>query len=152
MRSVVGGTISLLFLFSLSAFGSLGGRTDSIENDRAAMKAASIQARQGAVYSVHEIQGETGTTVREYVASDGTVFAVAWEGRFAPDLQQLLGAYFDQYTAGVKAQKAGYVGRRPLNLELPGLVVQRRGHVRAQSGRAYIPELVPPGVKVEELW
>jgi len=147
---VVSGIVSFLLLLSLPSYASLGGRVDSIEADRAAMK-GSVQARQGAVYSVHEIQAAR-TTVREYVSSDGTVFAVAWHGQFAPDLQQLLGTYFDQYAAGVKAQKASYVGRRPLNLELPGLVVQRRGHVRAESGRAYIPERVPLGVKAEELW
>jgi len=147
---VVSGIVSFLLLLSLPSYASLGGRVDSIEADRAAMK-GSVQARQGAVYSVHEIQAAR-TTVREYVTSDGTVFAVAWHGQFAPDLEQLLGAYFDQYAAGVKAQKASYVGRRPLNLELPGLVVQRRGHVRAESGRAYIPERVPLGVKAEELW
>ena len=150
MRIVVSGILSILILFSCPAYASLGGRVDSIETDRAAMK-GSVQARQGAVYSVHEIQG-AATTVREYLSSDGTVFAVAWQGRFAPDLQQLLGTYFDQYAAGVKAQKATYVGRRPLHLELPGLVVHRSGHLRAESGRAYIPEQVPPGVRVEELW
>ena len=151
MRIVGSGIMSFLLALSVPASASLGGRADSIEADRAAMK-GTVQARQGAVYSVHEIQGATGTVVREYLSSDGTVFAVAWQGRFAPDLQKLLGTYFDQYSAGVKAQKASYVGRRPLNLESPGLVVQRRGHLRAESGRAYLPERVPLGVKVEELW
>ncbi len=141
----------VLLVAPFPAFASLGGSADSVDADRAVMK-GQVQVRQSAAFTVHEIQGEHGTTVREYVSADGVVFAVAWEGQFVPDLQQLLGPYFDTYVAGVREQKANSVGRRPLNLQLPGLVVQRGGHLRAESGRAYIPEKVPPGVKVEGLW
>ncbi|MGA2001895.1 MAG: DUF2844 domain-containing protein, partial [Terriglobales bacterium] len=103
-------------------------------------------------YTVHEIQAASGTVVREYVSSAGIVFAVAWQGQFAPNMQQLLGAYFEQYSAGVQAAKASYVGRRPLNLHLSGLVVQLNGHIRAFHGRAYLPEQIPAGAKEEELW
>jgi uncharacterized protein DUF2844 len=151
MKIVMPRVAFLLLLLSFRAHASLGGGTDSIDADRAAIK-GTVQPRQGAGYSVHEIHGATGTVVREYVSPGGTVFAVGWQGQFTPDLQQLLGPYFDMYVAGVKAQKASYIGRRPLTLKLPGLVVERRGHLRAESGRAYIPEQVPPGVKVEELW
>jgi len=110
-----------------------------------------VQTRQTALYSVHEIKATSGVLVREYVSPSGTVFGVGWHGVYVPDLQQLLGSYFEQYSEGARAQKASYVGRRPLNLELPGLVVQMSGHMRAISGRAYIPGQVPAGVKLEEL-
>jgi hypothetical protein len=150
MKILFRGIAFILLALPFPAYASLGGSADSIEADRAAMK-GQVQARQDAAFSVHEIQGTHGMVVREYVSPDGIVFAVAWQGPFAPDLQQLLGSYFDMYVAGVKEQKASYVGRRPLNLQLPGLVVQRWGHLRAESGRAYIPEKVPLGVKVEGL-
>jgi hypothetical protein len=151
MKIILGGMWLVLLAISLPAHASLGGSADSIERDRAAMKGQAL-TRQSAAYSLHEIRDSHGTMVREYLSSDGTVFAVAWQGPFAPDLQQLLGPYFDTYMTGVKEEKAGSVGRRPLNLQMPGLVVQRSGHLRAEHGRAYIPEKVPLGVKVEDLW
>src|SRR6185437_14892063 len=52
-------------------------------------------------YEVHEFQGSCGLTVREYVASTGTVFALSWSGAVAPVLQQLLGQLFPSYAAAV---------------------------------------------------
>lgn len=138
-------------LLPLAAYAALGGDVASIEADRAQIN-GSVRQRQTSAYTVHEIKGASGTMLREYVSSSGNVFGVAWRGQFAPDMRQLLGAYFDQYTASVQADKASYVGRRPLNLRLPGLVVQTNGYMRAYHIHAYIPEQVPMGVKEEELW
>jgi hypothetical protein len=43
------------------------------------------------------------------------------------------------------------VGRRPLNIQTPTLVIQTHGHMRGYSGRVYVPALVPGGVRTEEL-
>jgi hypothetical protein len=141
----------LVCLASLPAKAALGGDVSSVEADQAQMKGA-VELKQTGALNVHEIKSSTGTIVREYVSSAGTVVAVAWNGPFMPNLQQLFGSYFDQYSAGVKANKASYVGRRPLNLQLTGLVVQMAGHVRDYHGRAYLPDQVPAGTKVEDLW
>jgi uncharacterized protein DUF2844 len=144
----------LLFAFALvplRAHAALGGTSASVQDDVASMK-ASLQVREANGYAVHEIQATTGTSIREYVSPAGTVFGVAWQGPFIPDLHQLLGAYFDQYSAAVKAQKSTYIGRRPLNIESPGLVIQTNGHMRGYAGRVYVPTLVPAGTKLEELW
>ncbi len=140
----------LVFLTPIHAHAALGGQIASIEADRVQMK-GTLRTHQAVLYAVHEIKTTGGVMVREYASPSGTVFGVAWRGIYVPDLQVLLGTYFDQYSQGVKAQKASYIGRRPLNLQLPGLVVQMSGHMRAISGRAYIPEQVPLGVKLEEL-
>ena len=150
MRIVSTGVALIALLLAFPAHAALGGPAASIEADRAQMKGA-LQTRQTALYSVHEIASSSGVMVREYASPAGTVFAVGWEGLFVPDLQQLLGAYFDQYQEGVKEQKASYVGRRPLNLQLPGLVVQMSGRMRALRGRAYVPGQIPVRVKLEEL-
>lgn len=141
----------LALLFPLRAKAALGGDVTSIEVDRAQMN-GKLEVRPVNLYTVHEIMAENKTVVREYISPAGVVFGVGWQGQFVPDMQQLLGAYFDQYSQAVKEQKASYVGRRPLDIELPGLVVQMTGHMRAFAGRAYIPEQVPQGVKVEDLW
>jgi len=129
---------------SSSARGALGGSPDSVRVDQAHMK-ASLAATQTDRYTVNEIKTPAGTVVREYVSA-GRVFAVAWQGPFVPDMRQLLGTYFAQYSRGVSARRESTVGRRFLDIQTPGLVVQTAGHMRAYFGRAYDPTLLPAGV------
>jgi hypothetical protein len=151
MKSLWAGLALFVSLSPIAAYAGLGGNVASVEADRAQMK-GTIVSRQASSYTVHEIKASSGTTVREFASPAGTVFAVAWQGPFVPSMQQLLGTYFNQYSAAVKANKATYVGRRPLNLQLPGLTVQMNGYMRAFHFRAYIPEQLPAGAKQEELW
>jgi hypothetical protein len=102
-------------------------------------------------YTVHEIQAGTGTVVREYVSSEGKVFAVAWQGPWPPDLRQILGSYFVQYTQAAKAQTEIHVARRPVMIEQSGFVLQMAGHSRSFAGRAYIPEQMPSTVTAEAI-
>jgi uncharacterized protein (UPF0261 family) len=102
-------------------------------------------------YTVHEIQAATGTVVREYLSPEGKVFALAWNGPRLPDLRQVLGSYFEQYRAAVQSQSGPRMARRPVMINQPGLVVQIGGHVGAFSGRAYVPEMLPSGVRAEEI-
>ena len=101
-----------------------------------------------ALFSVHEIQTASGTKVREYVSPAGSVFAVAWEGPVIPDLRQALGSYFDRYIAALADKQAGH---RQVEVRESDFVVQSRGHMRAFSGRAYLPLLMPQGVTVDDL-
>jgi Protein of unknown function (DUF2844) len=133
-----------------SVFGALGGDVTSVEADRAKME-ATMQTTSRQLYTVHEMHTANNVTVREFVSPAGKVFGVAWEGASRPDMKQLLGAYFDQYTQAVQKQKAKRVGRGPLLIEQPGFVLQMSGHMRALAGRAYLPPLVPAGVRIEEL-
>jgi len=128
------------------SWGSLGSSVASISTDQARMK-GSIRISQAAGYSVHEIQSPMGTSVREYVSPDGKVFGVAWNGPAHPDLQQLLGPYFDTYVQAAKKRTA-HGARR---IQVPGLVVELSGHQRAFLGRAYVPEMVPTNVRTETI-
>jgi hypothetical protein len=134
---------------SCPAMAALGGDVTSVEADRAHLKAASLEVRPGEAYEVHAIQAPGGTVISEYVSSAGRVFAVAWHGPFIPEMQQILGSYFQQYSAALGVKRP--YGRRPLNIQQPGLVVQTGGHMRAYSGRAYLPEMLPPGLKADEI-
>jgi hypothetical protein len=138
-----------LALFSLPASASLGGRANSIESDRAQMN-ASVRVTSHDTYEVHEVQAPGGTVVDEYVSAGGTVFAVAWHGQFPPPMQQILGTYFEQYSAALQTRPKMY-GHRPLNIQEQGLVVQTGGHMRAHFGRAYDPTLLPQGFAVNEI-
>jgi hypothetical protein len=97
---------------------------------------------------VHEIQLPSGTLLREYVGSDGKVFAIAWNGPAIPNLRQTLGQYFDNYVTAAKANRSGH---HHLQIQQSDLVVQSSGHMRAFFGRAYLPPAVPGGVSVGDL-
>lgn len=131
-------------------FAVLGGSEASVQTDQIHMQAA-LRRTQATSYTVHELRAPTGTVVREY-ASGGTVFGVAWEGPWPPDMQQLLGSYFEPYMQALQAQNQnGGRGRRPVHVELPGLVVNISGHPRSFHGQAFVPDMMPQGVKAEEI-
>jgi hypothetical protein len=151
MKPLLAGLLLAVFFCPLRARAALGGDVSSVAADQSQLN-GSIALRPGSAFNVHQIKADNGTVVREFVSPSGSVFAVSWSGPFVPNLHQLLGAYFEQYSAGVSAQKDTYVGRHPLNLELPGLVVQMRGHMRAYYGRAYLPQQLPAGTNLGDLW
>ena len=125
----------------------LGQAESSVQADAAQLK-GSIKASEHAVYRVQEIQLPSGTLVREFVGADGTVFAVAWNGPTVPNLRQTLGQYFDTFVAAAKAKHADH---HHLQIRQSDLVVEAGGHMRAFSGRAYLPQAVPAGVSVGDL-
>jgi hypothetical protein len=133
----------------VAAWASLGGNAGSVEADRAQMNAA-VQVSEHDTYSVHAVRAPGGTVVNEFVSSEGKVFAVAWHGQFPPQMQQILGTYFQEYTTALAAQEKHY-GHRPLNLQTQDLVVQTSGHMRAYVGRAYLPDALPRGVTAAEI-
>jgi hypothetical protein len=139
---------------ALPASAALGGDGASVQADQLHMQ-GSLRTTAAAAYTMHEIQGASGTVVREYVsaagASAGKVFAVAWHGPWRPDMRQILGGYFEQFAQAAKSQSKIRMGRRPLMIELPGLVVEQSGHARAFAGRAYVPDMLPTGVRPEEI-
>jgi len=132
--------------FAIPAAASLGGDESTVAADHAAL-AGQIKVARVQRYVMHEITAPSGTVVREFVSPAGKVFAVAWSGPSMPDLRQVLGPYFDTYVAAVAQRKA----RGPVHVVLPGLVVQSSGHMRAFSGKAYLPDAVPAGVASEEI-
>jgi hypothetical protein len=99
-------------------------------------------------YRMHEIQLPSGVLLREFAAADGNVFAVAWNGPAIPNLRQALGRYFDVYQSAAKTKHGG---RRHLQIRQDDLVVQSSGHMRAFTGRAYLPQSVPSGTALEEI-
>lgn len=125
----------------------LGQAENSVQTDAAHLK-GSITATPYIGYQVQEIQMPSGILVREFVATNGTVFAVAWNGPTVPNLRQLLGQYFNNFVAAAQAKHAGH---RHLQIQQSDLVLQASGHMRAFSGRAYLPQAVPAGVSIADL-
>jgi Protein of unknown function (DUF2844) len=144
------GIALLLLALPLPALAALGGDVASVHEDQAQMK-GTLKTTQAEAYSVHEITASANTVVKEYVSPAGKVFAITWHGQFIPDMQLLLGTYYDQYAQAAKAQRESHVGRHSVNIQQPGLVFQNGGHMRSYIGRAYVPEMVPQGVNVDAL-
>ena len=126
------------------AHAALGGNAGSVLEDVDLLHGTSESSFSGG-FEVIEITTDNGLRVREYLAPAGTLFGIAWNGPVMPDLRQLLGSRFTQYTAALRAQD--HPGRhRVVALSVPGLVVQSAGHLRAYSGRAYLPAAMPDGI------
>ena len=126
---------------SVPAEATLGEDVSSVQADQTRM-AASLKITSAAKFAVHEIRLPSATVVREYVSPAGMVFAVSWQGPSLPDLQQVLGRYFEQYAAVVRSGNVGAGARAP---QESGLVVQTGGHMRALFGRVYVPQMLPRG-------
>jgi hypothetical protein len=141
---------TVLLALPSSASASLGGDVRSVQDDQTEMN-GTLQVAEAVGYVVHEIRVPGGTRIREYVSSGGTVFAIAWQGPFRPNLQQLLGPYFDEFQEAARVAKSKHAGRAPLLVDEPDLVVHVGGHPRAFMGRAYAPKLLPSGLSVDEI-
>jgi hypothetical protein len=133
-----------------NAAAELGGDVTSVAADGLQMQGAKRTVHRAENYAMHEYEGQSGTVMREYVSPAGKVFGVAWQGPRIPDLRQLLGAYYAQYESAASAARS-VRHRGPLLIHEPGLVVQSDGHMRAYNGRAYVPDLLPAGVRAEEI-
>ena len=129
-------------LFSVSAFCVLGEDVSSVVSDQTHSK-ASTRVFVMSSYSIHEMHTAVGSTVRQFISPAGTVFAVTWQG-FPPDLQQLLGQYFEQYTALANSQHARR--GRGVYIDTGDLVIETGGHMRYVVGRAYLRSRLPEGV------
>ncbi|RDK03004.1 DUF2844 domain-containing protein [Paraburkholderia lacunae] len=138
-RAMLGASCALSF----AAHATLGQNVSTIDSDQTRMHAVAHTATAQGAYSVYLLTMPSGTLVREYVAPNGIVFGVAWEGPTLPDLKAVLGAAFDQYAAATATRSA-----TPLAVSSSDLVVYSGGHLRAFAGHAYVPQAVPAGVDV----
>jgi hypothetical protein len=137
-----------------AALAALGQDPASIARDGAvqgpsARAFASTAGSTAALSSV--VQSQTvltpqGVTVTEYFAN-GVVFALTWNGAVMPDLSGLLGTYFPGYQ--VALQNRPRAGRNaPVAVQTDQIVVHSAGHMRAFTGMAYVPPLVPSGFDI----
>ncbi len=137
----------LTALVATPALAALGADASSVQADLVRMKGA-LHVTAAAGFTVHEISTAYGTRVREFAGSDGKVFAVAWDGPVNPDLRQVLGDYYAPF---VQAAAAAHGSHRHLAIEQPGLVVQNNGRLRAFSGRAWVPAMLPQNFSVDQI-
>lgn len=128
---------------------TLGEPADSVAADSKALSAVQRTTTAGSGYTVRVVESDA-TTVREYIAPSGIVFGIAWNGLVHPDVTKLLGAYSVEYSQALK-QSPPKPGRRQHQVKTGRLVVEKWGHMRNLQGRAYDPNLLPPGVSSEDI-
>jgi hypothetical protein len=143
----------LLSLIALpaTAFAALGGTVTTVDADRVHVQGALMRIVRNNAYALHEIRSASGTMIREYVDSSGMVFAVAWDGPWLPDLQQVLGEHFEHYQSAMRNRRQARAGRGAITIDDGGLVVQMSGHPRAFTGRAYLSARLPAGIQLESI-
>jgi hypothetical protein len=148
---LTGFVVFLIAACPFQASATLGSDVTTVNEDRARMQGALMSITRNDRFEVHQLQASNGTTVREYVSSTGTVFAVSWEGQWMPDLRQVLGPYFDAYQQTVPAVRKARRSHGPMTFRSGDLVVQIGGHPRAFVGRAYIERLMPQGMQAQTI-
>jgi len=142
----------VLFVFAVALLpqvskAALGGVDTAVAGDAQRLNASMKSENHGA-YLVHEISLPSGTTLREYAAVGGTVFAVSWRGPALPDLRQALGKYSDAYLTAARDARQGH---GHLEIHHEDLVVQSSGHMRMFIGRAYLTHSLPAGMSLEDI-
>lgn len=134
----------IILYLPINAWSALGDNESSVQADKQIINGTITQSDLS-THKIYSISTEK-SVLREFVTPSGTIFGFAWQGPNIPDMQQLLGSHYQDYVAAVKAERQKHRGRKPLNINYNGLVVQIRGHMRAFFVRAYLPGMVPQGV------
>jgi hypothetical protein len=130
------------------AAAGLGERADAIAADRKVLAAEPRGAVAHERFTVERMESPANE-VREYVSPSGVVFAVAWDGVSHPDLSALLASYAPEYRQALERSRTKT--RRARRVRGERVVVETWGHMRSLHGRAFVPDLIPPGVSVDAI-
>jgi len=119
---------------------------------QSAPASASSQPASGPIsaapYSVRQSVDANGVTIREYVLSANVVFAVTWDGPVRPNMRALLGSYFANYVA---SGQGGVRGSGPLIEGNDDFRIESAGRLGRFFGMAWVPRLMPAGVRPGDL-
>jgi Protein of unknown function (DUF2844) len=152
-------------LLPLSSHARLGGAPNTSEGSSITLRAMplsaaatnAVQTAQAAdsakvtsttPYTVHQSLDANGVTTREYVLPGNVVFAVTWEGPIRPDMTALLGTYFPNY---VSAGRSRLLGSGPLASGDDTFRIESGGRLGHFYGIAWLPRLIPAGVRPSDL-
>ena len=101
-----------------------------------------------APYTMRQSVDANGVTIREYLLPANVVFAVTWQGPIRPNMRALLGSYFTNYVA---AGQTGVRGSGPLIEGNDDFRIESAGRLGNFSGMAWLPRLLPAGVRPGDL-
>lgn len=143
------GFAATLFAAAGRVQATLGESEDSVDADGTAIESTESSTAVHNGYRVRELRS-AAVTLREYIAPNGIIFAIAWNGQIHPDLTPLLGSYAGEYRTALRQNPREH-GRRRMRVQTNRIMIEKWGHMRNLQGRAYIPALIPPGVKIDEI-
>jgi len=147
LRKIGLSVLLILVLAQAPAWAVLGQMEASVTTDQQRMRSEDrVQALES--YKVHELTTTNGPTVREYVTPQGMVFGVAWQGRFMPNVNQLLGTYVNNLQNATPAQTQ-IRNRRGLIVKTSDFVYSNFCRMQICTGRAFVPAFVPSNVSAE---
>jgi hypothetical protein len=133
--------LALLLVYASASHAALGGLPEQFNTEATTIVPGVTSA--GSNYVTRSTTLVTGTQVSEYVSGSGVVFAVTWDGPILPDLKALLGKYFDTMVA--ESARMPKAGRSHIAINVPEVVINSGGHMRAFEGSAWIPAEFPAG-------
>ncbi|WP_071116545.1 DUF2844 domain-containing protein [Chromobacterium sphagni] len=148
MMKASSNVLLLLLAVPALACAELGQRLDSAPTATGSGRQMAALSPTGGAFSVQQSQDAAGRLIKQYAASNGTVFAVAWSGSSQPDLQQLLGSYFPAYR---QAQQSNRNGLNVMQGQVGSFIVRSHGRMGAFKGFAYDSALMPVGVTPDQL-
>ena len=133
-----------------SAQAALGGKFDSMEIEASSLRGHLASTSSTSAYTTQVITLETGTTVREYANAAGQVFAVSCSGPRPPDLSQLLGIHFSEFSAALQAPAHSDLHRH-VHVQTSQMMYVCGGRMNNMHGTAWLPAAIPAGVSPEDL-
>ena len=142
----------IVHIYSAQGECTLGEKVDDMQSLKKPVLLNSkigTEAVHDAGYSIHEVE-LSGTSLKEFVLPNGTVFAVTWRGLKHPDLSYVLGNYNTEYEK-LKSTKVKTLGRSPIYVNSSKISVRMSGHMRDLHGQAYDPTLLPPNFSLLDL-
>lgn len=142
--------VGTLLALSLGAQAELGGTEASVRSDQQRLR-ATRNVSQTPAYAIHEMRTANQSVIREFVSSEGKVFAVTYHGQLLGESNALLGSYAPQIGRALAASRGGKHRGGPVSVQLPGFVYEASGHMRSYVIHAYVTDSIPQGVRVEEL-
>ena len=142
-RLVIPGAAAFALLQAASAFAVLGGDLSTVTAAQSRMRAARVTTAAAQGTTVHELRLADGSAIREFVNANGVVYAVAWSTRLKPDFSYLLGAYANDFNAGVAASASAPGLKRSVAVERGDLVVHSSGRLGSFGGKAWLKSQMP---------
>jgi len=135
----------VLLLGALPAWAVLGEYEGSVDLDQHVLRGEGREEVHTG-YKIHQLITADGALVREYVSTQGKVFAISWRAPAFPNLQQLLGSYFPRVQ---QAAQANVQRSSSLSIQAPDFVYYSGGRMKNFHGIAYVPALFPKNLSPE---
>lgn len=129
-----------------SATGAVN-KSVTVPGQKIQMKA--MTSSLGSSYSVKTVTDEV-RTMKEFINSDGVVFAVSWDGYGRPDFAENFGTYYADYQLQLKTRNRA-MGRNVVSTGDSQFVITNISRGPVMIGLAYVPSLLPAGVAAEDL-